>query len=190
MWGIRLCWLILALMWLVAENRLVRRSNKRHQTITEIETRSQRQLWIAILSGVLAGLILKNLALWPIAISYLPRQVLALLLFVAGLVLRYQAVKQLGWLFTTDVVIQNDHALMTEGPYRHLRHPAYTGLLLALIGAGLAMGDGLALLTITVPTILALRIRIRIEESMLSDAFGQRYEAFCASRWRLIPWVY
>jgi protein-S-isoprenylcysteine O-methyltransferase Ste14 len=41
-----------------------------------------------------------------------------------------------------------------------------------------------------VPTIMALRTRIHIEERMLSDAFGQRYEAFCASRWRLIPWVY
>lgn len=190
MWEIRLLWLMLALIWLSAEIHLIRRADSRRHALTDVETGSQRRLWITLSLGLLSGLVLKHLAFWPIAIAYLPRQLLAILLFTAGLALRYLAVKQLGALFTTDVTIHTGHALMTDGPYRHLRHPAYTGLLLALMGAGLAMGDGLALMLMTLPALLALRSRIRIEERMLSAAFGHDYDDFCASRWRLLPWLY
>lgn len=190
MWEIRLLWLVLAVSWLGAEKHLIRRADNRHHAITDVETRSRRTLWITLTASLLASLVFKHLALWPIAIAYLPRQLLAMLLFAIGLMLRYLAVKQLGSLFTTDVTIRPDHVLMTDGPYRHLRHPAYTGLLLALTGAGLAMGDGLALVLMTLPALLALRSRILIEERMLSARFGSYYEEFCASRWRLLPWLY
>jgi protein-S-isoprenylcysteine O-methyltransferase Ste14 len=80
--------------------------------------------------------------------------------------------------------------LIQTGPYRWLRHPAYTGLWLALLAAGLAMGDFLAWLCLTLPSFWGLSTRIRIEERMLQQQFLNDYQAYCKTRWRLLPGLY
>ncbi|HEY4257482.1 MAG TPA: isoprenylcysteine carboxylmethyltransferase family protein [Candidatus Udaeobacter sp.] len=52
-------------------------------------------------------------------------------LFVTGLLLRWWAIITLGRFFTVDVTIEKDHELVERGPFRMLRHPSYTGVLLA-----------------------------------------------------------
>lgn len=187
---IRLIWLMLALLWVAAE--IVLDGNKRFENsdISNSELRSRRLLWLTLALATGAALIFKTLAWMPIPMAYLPRQFVALLLFAAGLGLRYKAVKRLGRFFSTQVNIQNNHELITDGPYRHLRHPAYTGLLIALAAAGLAMGDGLALLLLTVPLFCALSYRIDIEEKMMTEKFGTAYRSYCESTRKLLPWLY
>jgi protein-S-isoprenylcysteine O-methyltransferase Ste14 len=92
--------------------------------------------------------------------------------------------------FTTHVAIQHQHLLIVDGPYRYVRHPAYTGLLLALFAAGLAMGDIFALLLLLLTSFWALAARIAIEEKMLLDKFGNRYVDYCNSTWKLLPGLY
>ena len=55
-------------------------------------------------------------------------------LFVAGLLLRWWAIIVLGRFFTVDVSIAEGHELIESGPYRFIRHPSYTGALLAFLG--------------------------------------------------------
>ncbi|MDT4290898.1 isoprenylcysteine carboxylmethyltransferase family protein [Methylomonas sp. MO1] len=190
MTSVRILWLMLCLIWMAAEIMLARRTAVHAGSILSTERRSQRVLWISILISLGLALWFKNLALAPIKLEYLPRQAMAMALFAAGLYLRYTAVMQLGRFFTTNVAIQQEHRLIKEGPYRWLRHPAYTGLLIALFAAGVAMGDFVALATLLVPTIWAFSRRIEIEERMLLAEFGSVYAEFCQSTWRLLPWVY
>ncbi len=190
MTSVRILWLVLCLIWVAAEIKLARRSIVVADQILFTERNSQRRLWLTVLSGLGMALLFKNLTWAPIPLAYLPRQVLAMLLFTAGLYLRYVAVAKLGRFFTTDVAIQREHSLITEGPYRWLRHPAYTGLLIALFAAGLAMGDFIALVFLLAPTFWAFKLRVEIEERMLLNEFGAVYTDFCASTWRLLPWVY
>lgn len=70
--------------------------------------------------------------------------------FVAGLALRLWAVVTLGRFFKVTVSIQDHHRVIRSGPYRVLRHPSYTGLLLLLGGLGLALGTWLGLAAIVV----------------------------------------
>ncbi|WGS84960.1 isoprenylcysteine carboxylmethyltransferase family protein [Methylomonas sp. UP202] len=189
MLAVRLLWLVLALAWLAAEICLAQAARGRTDGVAA-ERDSQRRLWLAGAAGLIAALYAKQLWWWPLQVAYLPRQALALAIFAAGLSLRYLAVRRLGRFFTTDVTIQPRHELIVDGPYRWLRHPAYTGLLLALAGAGLAMGDGLAVLAATLPIGLAVRGRIAIEEAMLAAEFGAAHADYCAVRWRLLPWLY
>lgn len=65
--------------------------------------------------------------------------------------------------------------LVSDGPYRWLRHPAYTGLLIASIGAGLAMGGFLALLLSTLPPFFVFKFRIALDEQALHRRFGTAY---------------
>lgn len=190
MTSVRIIWLIVCLLWISAEIRLARRTRQNSQQILQSEQHSQRWLWLTLLSSIGVALGFKQWALLPIPLDYLPRQLLAMPLFLAGLGLRLWAVRHLGAFFTTDVTIQQQHRLIQSGPYRWLRHPAYTGLWLALLAAGLAMGDVLAGLCLTLPSFWALSVRIRIEEQMLQQHFQQDFQAYCKTRWRLLPGLY
>lgn len=109
------------------------------------------------------------------------------LLFIAGLALRFWAVLTLGRFFKVTVSIQDQHRVIRSGPYRLLRHPSYTGLLVALLGLGLALGTWLGLLAIVVLPLIGVLVRIRVEESVLIDALGSEYLAYAAETRRLIP---
>lgn len=80
--------------------------------------------------------------------------------------------------------------MVDRGPYRVVRHPSYTGLLLSCLGIGLCLGNWLALLVIVVPTTAAIVYRIRIEEAALVAELGEPYRRYAAGRARLIPGVW
>lgn len=189
MTSIRLLWLLLCLLWLAAEFKLARTAQPEYPP-ADCEQQSQRLLWFTAVAGLALALLFKSLAWASIPIPYLLRQILALALFATGLNLRYQAIDQLGAFFTTNVQIRHDHQLILTGPYRRLRHPAYTGLLLAFIAIGLAMGDALALVVLTLPLLFALKWRVEIEEAMLCRKFGDVYRDYCKTTWRLLPWLF
>lgn len=190
MTSVRIFWLLLCVLWVAAEIRLARRRALVGGDVEISETHSQRWLWLGISLGLLLSIMFKQLAWAPIPLPYLPRQMLAFTIFLGGLYLRYVAVIGLGRFFTTNVAIFSEHRLIVDGPYRWLRHPAYTGLLIALGAAGLAMGDGLALLSLLSCTGWALARRIEIEECLLEQQFGSAYRDYRAGRWRLLPWLY
>jgi len=108
---------------------------------------------------------------------------------VAGAALRLWAIVTLGRWFTYDVRVAEGQPVVTTGPYRWVRHPSYTGVLLVLIGIGLTLGNWLSLLLIsTVPTV-GLVLRVRVEERALRR-LGPDYADYAATRARLIPGVW
>ena len=113
-----------------------------------------------------------------------------LALFAAGVSLRWYSVIYLGRLFTYDVAIAADHQVIDSGPYRYIRHPAYTGSLLTFVGLGMCGGNALALLVLVTPIALAFLHRIVIEEAALQSALGSRYGDYAGRTKRLIPFVY
>jgi protein-S-isoprenylcysteine O-methyltransferase len=115
---------------------------------------------------------------------------IGLIIFVAGLALRWYAIGFLGKFFTVDVAIHSDHRLIEAGPYRYIRHPSYTGALFAFVGLGLSFGNWLSLAIFTLPILIAFLIRIQIEERALAQAMGQPYRAYQQRTRRLLPLVY
>src|SRR5437867_9981811 len=111
-------------------------------------------------------------------------------LFLGGLILRWYSIGYLGRYFTVDVSISNEHRLVDSGPFRFIRHPTYTGALLAFLGLGFCFGNWLSILFLTLPIIAAFLWRIRIEERVLLEALGQNYRAYVERTKRLIPFVY
>lgn len=107
-----------------------------------------------------------------------------------GLLLRWWSFLTLGKYFTVVVKTSEDQPVVDRGPYRVLRHPSYTGLLLAFVGGGLMLGNWLSTVGAVGVMLIALIYRLRTEERALSAALGDRYRAFAASRARLIPYVW
>jgi protein-S-isoprenylcysteine O-methyltransferase len=187
---IRWLWLLLGLTWAAAEIALAISTRRRAPYYRSPEQGSDRLLWWSTIAGVVLALLFKTTACLPLPGTYASHQFLGLGVFASGIMVRAYAIHTLGHLFTTTITIAHTHQLIRSGPYRYLRHPAYTGLLLAFAGAGLAIGDGLALLSLTVVPFFALLRRLRIEEHVLLERFGADYQAYRLSTKRLLPWIW
>ena len=138
---------------------------------------------LAVLAaGVLPGAGTDH-ARWPVL-------VVGLTLMWTGMALRQWAVVVLGRFFTVDVRIQSGQAVVESGPYRWVRHPSYTGLLVTLGGLGVALGNGVSLAAVLVIPTVGLVVRIRVEERALLAALGEPYRRFAQNRARLIPGVW
>ena len=111
-------------------------------------------------------------------------------MLIAGAGFRLWAMLELGRFFTVTVTIQENHRLVDTGPYRVLRHPSYTGLLVALVGLGIALDNWLSLLALSALPLVGVLLRIRAEEAALSNALGERYARYAARTDRLIPGVW
>ena len=113
-----------------------------------------------------------------------------MVILVAGLVLRGWSIMTLGEYFTGYVAVSADQPVVTAGPYRVLRHPSYTGLLLALAGLGLTAANWVSLAGMVILPLVALLWRIHAEERALLATLGDRYRSYAAQHKRLIPLVW
>jgi protein-S-isoprenylcysteine O-methyltransferase Ste14 len=111
-------------------------------------------------------------------------------MIVVGAAVRLWAILTLGRWFTYDVRVTEGQVVIDTGPYRWVRHPSYTGILLVLLGIGLALGNWLALVVIAVLPTTGLVRRIVVEEAALSGTIGEPYERYAAGKQRLFPGVW
>jgi len=109
-------------------------------------------------------------------------------LVVAGLLLSVWARRMLGGNWSGTVTVKVGHELIQTGPYRWVRHPIYTGMLLALLGSALASGRVHGLLAFLIASI-ALWCKARVEERWMGEEFGERYAEYRRATWALVPFV-
>jgi protein-S-isoprenylcysteine O-methyltransferase Ste14 len=107
-----------------------------------------------------------------------------------GLAIRVWAIGALGRAFRTTVEVDPGQAVVSTGPYRWVRHPSYSGLLLIVTGVGLAAGNWLALGVCVVLPLPALLWRIQVEEAELAGVLGDRYRVYQTQTTRLIPGIW
>src|SRR5262249_25500324 len=96
-------------------------------------------------------------------------------ILLAGAAFRIWAIVALGRFFTPTVTIQPDHRVVEDGPYRRLRHPSYTGLLVALAAFGPALGNCLSVRALPVWPLAGVRLGIGAEEAALVWGLGDGY---------------
>lgn len=85
------------------------------------------------------------------------------------------------------VEVDQGQPIVTNGPYRWVRHPSYTGLLVITAGFGIAFSSWLFLVLCAALPPLALLRRIKVEESELVRVLGDPYRAYSAKTKHLIP---
>jgi len=114
---------------------------------------------------------------------------IGVVLYAVGGWLRIWPVFVLGDRFSGLVAIQRGHTLVTDGPYRFIRHPSYLGLIVMALGWALAFRSGAGVLLVAI-TLVPLIARIRAEEALLHRHFGAAYDAYRSRTARLIPGLY
>ncbi|HCS19040.1 MAG TPA: hypothetical protein DIW47_00500 [Bacteroidetes bacterium] len=116
--------------------------------------------------------------------------VIGIVLFVMGMALRWTAILSLGKSFTVQVAVKPDQRLKTNGVYRYIRHPSYTGLLLYYFGLGLLQHNWISILILLILPLIAILNRIAFEENLLSEHFGRDYTNYTGKSKKLFPWLY
>jgi protein-S-isoprenylcysteine O-methyltransferase Ste14 len=136
----------------------------------------------------------------PLAIAKVPRLRayannwwtlgLGVVIVLAGAVLRDWAIVSLGRYFRRTVTIEPGQRIVRRGPYRVLRHPSYTGMLLIFAGFGLAFGSWVSAAVALLIVFVGVLPRIRVEEAALARAFGADYTDYANSTARVLPRVW
>lgn len=116
-------------------------------------------------------------------------RMVGLVLIVPGFVLMQMAEKYLAKQFSIQVTIQEDHKLIQNGPYQFIRHPRYLGVLVFFLGISLAFRSLLAVLVI-IALLGVLLWRVSAEEKLMQLEFGEAWEAYRRTSWKIIPFIF
>ena len=143
-------------------------------------------IWIVIALSITAGVYFAFSHPEFNAIKY----AIGIFLMIIGIALRIITVFSLKSYFTADVAIHHDHKLKTDGVFKIIRHPSYSGSLLTFLGLGLTLGNWISLLIVFLPVLGVFLYRINIEEKALMNNFKGEYVDYQKRTWKLVPFVY
>ena len=182
---IPLLWLVWLLYWWLGAGRL--------KAVARRESRLQRASHGVPLALAALLLVLPGHALGALATPFIARSWtgygIGVALVALGLGYAAQARRHLGANWSATVTLKQAHSLIRSGPYRHVRHPIYTGLLLAFAGSALAQAQWRGLLALLLVT-GSLWFKLRREERWLLEHFGDDYAEYRKTSWALLPGLY
>jgi protein-S-isoprenylcysteine O-methyltransferase Ste14 len=180
--------LIVIVAWLGMEAIQLARQWQWRTDATRI---GRRSFWL----GFAACLIVTNIALYlgpsafpaaairPGAVAFAAGMVI----MMAGVVLRGWSFHALGRYFTAVIKVSPDQLVVTNGPYRLLRHPSYAGGLLAEVGIAVTSANWVSVAVFVIAWVAIIAWRIQIEETALLSVLGAKYRSYASHHKRLIP---
>jgi protein-S-isoprenylcysteine O-methyltransferase Ste14 len=168
---IRGLWILFALYWLISA--LKRKRTKQRESI------AQRLGYVLPLLVAFYFLGRPEAHFYPVlGDRFVPdtalMQWIGVLLTAAGIGVAFWARFHLGANWSGTVTLKEGHELIRTGPYRTMRHPIYTGILLAMLGTAVALGEVRGLIAVGLAW-LSFYIKARREESFLSQEFGPKF---------------
>jgi protein-S-isoprenylcysteine O-methyltransferase Ste14 len=110
--------------------------------------------------------------------------------FTVGLWLFARSHADLGTNWSITLEVREKHQLVTQGIYRHIRHPMYLALLVYSMGQALVVPNWIAGPSYGVAMVLLLAFRLAREERMMREEFGNDYDAYMRRTKRLVPGVW
>jgi protein-S-isoprenylcysteine O-methyltransferase Ste14 len=182
---------VLIFIWVVYEVWLVARDRTSGKGTTAKDNGTRLFNFLSIGVGLTAaGIIDGYREIFLSAVKNNGMFIAGLGVIVLGLLLRMWAIAVLGKSFRTTVETHEGQTVVQSGPYRLIRHPSYSGLLLICLGYGLSMTNWLSIVAATVFPLVALLYRINVEEKVLVASLGPEYEEYRKRTKRLIPWIW
>ncbi|OGO08113.1 MAG: hypothetical protein A3K46_01060 [Chloroflexi bacterium RBG_13_60_9] len=169
----------------------VLRRNLRRQEAADKDRGSILGIIACLWAGLfLAGYVSREIPQAGLGLNPALARTLAAIIILLGIAFRQHAIRTLGRFFTQDVAVSAGQAIIQTGPYRLIRHPAYTGTLISVMGIGLGMINWLSLAAAAAGFLIGHLFRIRIEEQALLETVGKSYADYMRRTKRLIPFLF
>jgi len=190
LWPHALAFWLLLVLTNIPEFRITR-----HAKAQEEEDRPQDRGTLRLVLRIVGGSFWLGLAaaiVFPAATLEAGRDaifVAGLCSMAAGFLLRMHCVRTLGRFFVGTVHVSADQPVVERGPYRWIRHPAYSAAMLYVTGIGLSFTNAVSLLLLIVLPAFAYGMRIKAEEQAFLDTIGEPYRDYMRRTKRLVPWL-
>lgn len=184
MWSI--VWITICSFWFLSEVLIGILTRSKKSESDSYDQNSLGIIWIVIIASIATGVF--------IAFRF-PRfnefeYFLGMSLIIIGISVRVIAILSLNSLFTSNVAIQHGHTLKTNGIFKKVRHPSYSGSLLSFLGLGVTLGNWISLVIIFLPVLGAFLFRIHVEEKTLTKNFQEEYLTYKKRSKKLIPYIF
>jgi protein-S-isoprenylcysteine O-methyltransferase Ste14 len=184
-WYVSAAWTLLLVVWIAAAF-----GAKRAQRLASPGSRLFEFCFLFVAFSLLFN---KELRFGPLAWRVIPEseplQWAGLAVTIAGIGFALWARFYLGSNWSGFAGVQHDHILVRSGPYSVVRHPIYSGLILAVFGTALFFGKAGSFAALPL-TFLAWRQKWLIEEAFMREQFGAEYEQYMREVKALIPLVW
>jgi protein-S-isoprenylcysteine O-methyltransferase len=138
----------------------------------------------------LAAILEASYMRYPASVSWSALTTIALLLMIAGLLIRTWAVFTLGGYFTWHITVEKNQRVVKSGPYAYIRHPGYLGALITYVSTPLFLHAWISLAVCAIILPAAFVRRIYHEEAELKRELGSEYESYSESVKRLFPGIW
>lgn len=182
--AVKWIWIVFGSFWLLAA--FAQKRNLRRQSV------GSRLIQVSIVLVALSPFYLANGRFGMLHRQLFPSsaavQSVGVLLMLLGCGFAIWARFTLGRNWSGTVTVKIDHALITGGPYAWVRHPIYSGILLALLGTAVVGGTLIGALEV-VAVAFALWLKLRTEEKFMLETFGEQYTDYQQHVKALIPHV-
>ncbi len=175
----------------IPETILLARRSRHDPTARKADRGSLVVMSIVTGGGVILALVLA--AIWmSAAIPWLRPQVTiaGIAVFLLGAALRWWSIITLGRYFTADVEVRSTQSVVHSGPYRLVRHPSYTAILIMLLSLGLALANWASIVVLLAGGLIGLGYRVSVEERALAEALGKPYVDYMRHTQRFIPFLF
>ena len=184
-WYVGAAWTALAVVWVAAAFH-----NKRTE---KVAPQGARLLELVLLAVAFSLLFKRQVRFGALALRVTPESELfqwpGVAITFAGIAFAIWARFYLGSNWSYMASVQHDHTLVRSGPYAVVRHPIYSGLILAVLGTALVCGEAGCFVAVPL-AMIAWRRKSLIEEGFMRDQFGAEYEAYIRDVRALIPLVW
>jgi protein-S-isoprenylcysteine O-methyltransferase Ste14 len=176
-------YIIVATGWIVwmAPFLMVKRSGERPTMV------DRRARWGVLLQGLAYALLwqstfwLRSPETWRIAVS--------VFFFILAAILSWTGTRALGRQWRIDAGLNRDHELIRSGPYSVVRHPIYSSMFCMLLATGFMVTPWFLLLASVLVFLVGAEIRVRVEDALLQDRFGDKFEEYRRGVSAYIPYV-
>ena len=181
---IKAMWLVFALYWLWGWRRV--KGAQRKEAVLPRIVKYWLPLAIAVAligPGDWFGSSWLHVRMYPASVAV---AVVGALLTKLGVAFACWASHVLGRNWSSVVQVKKDHELIQSGPYRWVRHPIYTGLLLAFLGTAMAIGEWRGAVCVVIVAV-SFWFKLKLEERWMRENFGVAYENYMQRTKALIP---
>jgi protein-S-isoprenylcysteine O-methyltransferase Ste14 len=178
-------WIAIFVLWGITARMTKRTSDSKSEGLSQVAVWFVWIAWWILLSRGFGVAALSR----PVVPMTPTTQNIGLLATMAGLGFAIWARFQIGRNWSPLIELKEEHQLVRTGPYALVRHPIYSGFMLATLGTAIAyraVGGFLSFLLVVV----AWGYKARLEEKALRERFGEGYEAYRKTVRSLVPFIW